>query len=91
MNSLLINVEDILSEIASEFHWKNAVNLKINEVEKSINNGIARWTRLMIILSSSELFADVDRISNEIINLKAYLKDLFPKVSPLSLSLSICL
>jgi hypothetical protein len=42
----------------------------------------------MIILSSSELFIDVDRISKEIINLSAFLGDLFPKVVYFSISIN---
>ena len=80
MNPLLIDVDEILKEILNERRWINDYNARIGDIEKNINDGLNRWSRIMIILSSSELFVDVDRISNEIINLKAFLRDLFPKV-----------
>jgi hypothetical protein len=79
MNQLVIDVEEILSEIYNERHWKDT-DAKKSEIESSINEGLNRWVRYMIILSNSEQFKDVEKISSEIIDLKGYLNDLFPKV-----------
>ena len=83
MNPLLIDVDEIINEILYERRWKYDMKIeKVNlaEIEKSLHQGISRWTRLMVILSSSELFTDVERIADAIISLKAYLNDLFSKV-----------
>jgi hypothetical protein len=88
MNPLFIDVDEILNEIFHERRWINDYNARIGDIEKSINEKLDRWSRIMIILSSSELFIDVDRISKEIINLSAFLGDLFPKVVYFSISIN---
>ncbi len=77
MQQIIIDIESILFEIYNERYLKD---LPTSDIEINLNESLSRWSKLMIILSNSERYDDVDKISNEIIELKKYLEDVFPKV-----------